>query len=85
MDELKGKIIHYGPWQIPIAAKHVMCSDGRRRYVRLTSEPDTFFSIPGTVQVKGKSVSGFISARDGDPEDLEFHAYTYRKNGHLLP
>lgn len=77
------KIVRWGPWQIATAARHVLCSDGRRRYARLTGEPDSYYIIPAVVQVQGKSVTGFIAAQgDGD---ILFHAYQNKKNGHLLP
>jgi hypothetical protein len=81
-------LYHYGPWQIATHVTHALCSDGIRRYARLTTqEPDTFFSHPATVQVKGRSVSGFIMSftNEDGKEDYGFIAYTYRKNGSLLP
>ena len=81
------KIIHYGSWQIPVCVKHALCSDGKRRYARLTSHPDTFFSIPAQVKVKGKTVSGFIMSftnEDGNA-DYGFIAVQTGKNASLLP
>lgn len=82
-----GKILRRGPWQIPYKATNVLCSDGKRRTIRLHSEPDTFFSIPGKTQVKGKTVTGFILSFQNENgwQDLKFCAYQYRKNGYLLP
>lgn len=76
-----------GPWGFaPIAVHNCLCSDGKRRYVWLTGHADTFFSIPASVKVQGKSVSGFVTTVEGsDPVDYEFHANIYGKNGHLLP
>lgn len=89
-EEQLAEWVHYGPWQIPMCVKHCLCSDGRRRYARITSpEHDTFFSIPAFVQVKGKTVNGYVTgvtpSREDGKEDYEFHAYNYGKNGHLLP
>ncbi len=77
----KGRILHRGPWQIPYKAINVLCVDGVRRTVRLHGEPDTFFSVPGSVQVRGKTVSGFVTSDNGD---LKFIAYTYGKNADVL-
>ena len=63
-----------------------LCEDGRRRTARVTGEADTFFSVPASVKVAGKSVSGFITGRESEEnqQDYEFIAYSYGKNGHLL-
>jgi len=75
-----------GPWNIQTHVTRAMCEDGRRRYARITSTPDTFFSIPARVQVQGKTVSGFITGTETDDfqQDYKFVAYDYGKNGHLL-
>jgi hypothetical protein len=60
-----------------------LCVDGRIRSARVTGEPDTWFSCPASVKVRGKTVSGFLVFDRG--EQLEFIAYSYGKNGSLLP
>lgn len=75
---------YLGPWRIAVSTTNVLCSDGKRRTVRYVGEPDTFFTHPCRVSVKGKTVSGFVSY-DYGTDGLVFHAYQYRKNGHLLP
>jgi hypothetical protein len=70
-------------YEVRVGARKVLCSDGVRRYARLTSEPKTYFSIPASVKVRGKTVSGFVWLADG--EDIHFTAYESGKNGHLLP
>jgi hypothetical protein len=49
-----------------------VCPDGRVRTARPTAEADTVFSIPARVQVRGVTVSGFITGSDavynGSPE-----------------
>ena len=64
------------------------CEDGSRRRVHITSEPDSFSSVPAMTYAKGKSISGFVTGDSGAfedaPEGLRFVAYAYRKNGHLL-
>lgn len=80
------EMVNRGPWRQAVAVKRAMCADGRRRYARITSEPDTFFSIPASVKVRGVSVSGFIAGRETDDfeRDYEFIAYSYGKNGAML-
>jgi hypothetical protein len=78
----KGQILRRGRWQVAYKAINVLCSDGVRRTVDHLKEPNTFFSIPGSVQVKGRTVAGYIMSRD---DDLIFSAFLYRANGKLLP
>jgi hypothetical protein len=82
-----GKIHYYGMWQIPTHATKVLCSDGRRRYAKVTAPADTWFSLPARVKVKGKSVSGYLTGRQDEEgrEDVEFVSYFYDKNHELLP
>lgn len=73
-----------------------LCSDGKVRAVRFPrgGHADTFFSVPATVSVAGKTVTGFVSvsSRDGfdtptddDPAVVRFTAYRYGRNAELLP
>ncbi len=69
MTEDKGTIHRCGPWQIAVRATGVMCPDGKRRTIALVGEPDTYFSIRGRVQVKGKTVTGVVMHREMDTDD----------------
>lgn len=70
------------PWGVYVGGR-AKCSDGKVRTLsRIAQTADTFFSVPATVKVKGRSVAGYISL--SDEEVVTFHAYTYRKNGGLL-
>jgi hypothetical protein len=83
--EQRATMVYYGPWLLPIACKHVLCTDGKRRYARITGDPDTYFSIPASVQVQGSTVSGYITSREYPNEnDAEFHAVWTGKNAALL-
>lgn len=76
-------------------AGRAMCSDGRvRALARIAQTADTFFSVPAAVKVKGRTVSGYVTvdtvsgssvATDDDPAIVRFRAYTYGRNGGLLP
>jgi len=73
----------------------VLCSDGKvRALARIASTADTFFSIPATVKVNGKTVSGYVTIETleghstGTPDDptvVKFVRYDYGKNANLLP
>lgn len=84
-----------GPWGGWMKGR-ALCSDGVVRAVRFPrgGHADTFFSVPATVTVQGKTVTGFVmvSSRDGydtvtddDPAVVRFTAYSFGRNGHLLP
>jgi len=72
-----------------------MCSDGKvRKLKRLASLPDTYFSRPASVDVGGKTVSGFVTLEteeglstetEADSAIVKFVANTYGKNHALLP
>ena len=53
------------------------CPDGKIRRVKV-GVPDTFFSIPATARVSGRTVAGFVSVSDSTG-DFTFTPYTYRK------
>jgi len=65
------------------------CSDGKTRTVTITGQPDTFFSVPGNVKVKGKTVTGFVTTapdyREGVREGFIFQSNQFGKNGNMLP
>lgn len=83
---MNATMITFGPWQIPVAVKHCLCPDGTRRRARITGQADTYFSIPASVTVRGVTVSGFVTGREGEngERDYEFIPYTYRKNAHMF-
>lgn len=67
---MKSEIIRLGMWGIPVKATNVLCPDGIYRVARITAEADTFFTIPAQVQVRGKTVTGYISHNHTDPDDI---------------
>lgn len=60
----------------------VRCSDGAIR-MALIGIPDTFFSIPGRIRVRGKTVTGYVTC-DSAINEFTFVSYTYGKNEGLL-
>jgi hypothetical protein len=91
-------VMSQGPWAQLVAVRKAVCSDGKSRYAKITGQPDTFFSVPASVQVRykpegskytvRKTVTGFITMastyKDGVKEGYEFVANRFGKNGHLL-
>jgi hypothetical protein len=65
------------PWGVYHHAR-VLCADGVvRKTCRIAITSDTFFSIPASVKVRGKTGAGFVSFEDGV---VVFTAYKNRKN-----
>ena len=84
--EMRGEIYVRGPWQIPCKAR-ALCSDGVWRMIKLVGQPDTYYTIPASAQVKGKTVAGFVmtdTLRYAEPTLIFVH-YSNMKNGKLLP
>lgn len=71
------------PWGWTVTAR-VMCPDGKVRKVkRISQTADTWFSIPAAVEVKGKTVAGYVTVSnnlDNGEQTAEFRPYQYRKN-----
>lgn len=75
-------LCYYGMWQIPYHAA-LLCPDGVIRHThRIAAEPDTFFSIPCAVKVRGKTVTGFLTTNNAG--EYTFHPSLYLKNGHVF-
>lgn len=85
------------PWgMIQRTGTRVLCADGVIRSVSyIANTADTFFSIPASVKIKGKTVSGYVGTMEhtwikGVKEtDFRavfcFHKHTNQTNGYLLP
>lgn len=75
-------VVQSYPWGLYLKGA-ALCSDGKvRKLARVASTADTWFSIPASVRVNGKTVAGWIGIEDGV---VKFHAYNNRKNSFLLP
>ena len=70
-----------------IGTRHIAaCSDGKTRSALIVADADTFFSVPARVNVKGKTVTGFVFlAGLGEEKTLTFAANRWMKNADLLP
>lgn len=65
----------------------ILCEDGKRRTAIVRGEPDTWFTQPAYVRVRGRTVSGFITTRYDEAlggDRRVFVAYKYGRNGWLL-
>jgi hypothetical protein len=75
-----GAVLWYSQWLGgPTLAKITNCRvdlvGDMRRTVEITSEPDTFFSIPARTKIGGKHVNGYVSCDDDN--NLVFRARYY--------
>lgn len=76
---------HSGAWRVLTAVSNVLCPDGKRRYARITGEADTAFTVPASVQYKGKTVSGFLMrTSEQRHDDISFFPSIRSKNGKLF-
>ena len=85
------------PWGIfTREGTRLLCADGVVRCAHsIAQTADTFFSVPCSVRVKGKSVSGYATILQevwitGEKETdfkhaMVFRKHTYGKNHELLP
>lgn len=65
-----------------------LCSDGKvRKLKRISDTADTYFSVPASVNVGKRTVSGYITVEtlNDDTAMVYFIAYSYGKNGDALP
>jgi hypothetical protein len=63
-----GQILGYARWMggpTLSRVKGAVCVDGARRTAYVTSEPDTWFSLPARVNVGKRSVRGWLGCEDG--------------------
>lgn len=58
-----------------------LCPDGKRR-VAILVKANTWYTVDARVKVRGKTVTGFVTARQTQTgeRDYEFSPYLYRKN-----
>jgi len=74
-------VLSPGPFSQLIKILNCPCADGVRRTIHRIGTPDTMWTAPGRVYVKGRTITGFISSND---EGYKFHANKYGKNYGLL-
>lgn len=87
-------LVHRDTFEGGLCAGRALCPDGAVRAVRFGSgHADTFFSVPASVQVRGRTVSGYVSvstvdgydtATDADPAVVHFRPYTYGRNANAF-
>lgn len=79
-----------GPWQVFARTGHrLLCSDGVIRAAELAPTADTFFSVPATIRIKGRRITGYYT---GDEETVApfrpvcvFRQHTQQDHPHSLP
>jgi hypothetical protein len=63
------KINYSYPWGlIRRNGNRLLCADGKVRAAELAECADTFFSIPASVRIRGKRVSGYATTDEANGE-----------------
>ena len=67
-----------------------LCSDGKIRSVRMAQCADTWFSIPASIRINGKTITGYVSCEtqrcSSDNQDIyTFRHHNEQKWKHNLP
>ena len=63
-----GQTAYYARWlggHTLAKVRNAVCPDGTRRMAYATGEPDSYFSIPARIRVRGTIARGFLSLEDG--------------------
>ena len=71
------------PWGLFARNGHrVLCSDGKIRACAMAQTADTFFSVPASIRIKGKTVTGYVTTEnEWERETGEtFEAYAFRQH-----
>ncbi len=60
----------------------LLCSDGKVRAAELAESPDTFFSTPARVRIKGKWITGYMSPEEAWDENYtkQYRAYCFHRH-----
>ena len=81
------------PWGLNTRSGHrLLCSDGKIRAAELSECPDTFFSTPARIRIKGKTVTGYMTIEEtwNDDNNKYDRVYSFRHHDnqgekHSLP
>lgn len=72
---MKTRINYTYPWGlIKKNGNRLLCADGNIRAAELAQTPDTYFSIPASIRIKGKRIEGYASLDESQGERV----YTFR-------
>ena len=65
------------PWGLFRRCGHrLLCADGVIRAAELASTADTFFSIPASIRIRGKRVTGYATSEESEG----MRVYTFRSH-----
>lgn len=81
------------PWGVFNRNGHrVLCSDGKIRACEMAPTADTFFSVPASIRIAGKSITGYVTGEDAwdaankvSYKAHSFHQHDGQEAKHLLP
>lgn len=74
------------PWGLFTRNGHrVLCSDGVIRAASMAQTSDTFFSVPASVRIKGKTVTGYVTTDEGIDGERVWCFRHHDSEGTILP
>lgn len=63
-----------------------LCADGKTRQALILRDADTFFTIPASIRVKGKTVTGHVYYTGLEiHKTLRFSPSAWMKNADMIP
>lgn len=69
------------PWGLhPRNGHRLLCADGIIRSAELGETADTFFSIPASVRINGKRISGYASVEKDSTWKTEVYVFRHHTN-----
>jgi hypothetical protein len=80
---IKGKthVSRSYPWGLhPRNGHRLLCADGVIRAAELSETADTFFSIPASIRINGKRVSGYASTEKDSTWKTEVWVFRHHTN-----
>jgi len=83
----KGKtyITQRFPWGFYTPYGHrLLCSDGVIRAAKLSTTADTFFCVPASIRIKGKTISGYMTVEESFKPDYKIDATVYAFRHHTV-
>lgn len=67
------------PWGLfPRTGHRLLCADGKVRAASLAQTADTFFSVPASVRIKGRTVTGYMTTDETGWPEPELRANVFR-------
>jgi len=80
---IKGKthVSRSYPWGLhPRNGHRLLCADGVIRAAEMAETADTYFSVPASIRINGKRISGYASCEKDSTWEKEVWAFRHHTN-----